>query len=289
MAFSVNHILFPTDFSQNAERALPFAAEIALKTDAKLTLFHATQEQMDMAPDFEKTQNQVIDDSSNHFDELLNILERYRYDDLKISTAIQKGQTVTALLNQIKERSIDLIVMGTKGVTDDRNAIWGSVASSVIQKSPIPVLTVPINSSLDNFNNFIFTTDYKEGDLKMLSSSIDIARLFDANLDVLHVSDQKNLESEIKFRGFREIVKEHITYDTITFHHNYELDFFPSISEFLADHPESLLVMVRYKKTFWEKLTNRSLSKEMAFYSKVPLLVLIGDQNAKLKTILESS
>lgn len=289
MAFSVNHILFPTDFSQNAERALPFAAEIALKTDAKLTLFHATQEQMDMAPDFEKTQNQVIDDSSNHFDELLNILERYRYDDLKISTAIQKGQTVTALLNQIKERSIDLIVMGTKGVTDDRNAIWGSVASSVIQKSPIPVLTVPINSSLDNFNNFIFTTDYKEGDLKMLSSSIDIARLFDANLDVLHVSDQKNLESEIKFRGFREIVKEHITHDTITFHHNYELDFFPSISEFLADHPESLLVMVRYKKTFWEKLTNRSLSKEMAFYSKVPLLVLIGDQNANFKTILEDS
>jgi hypothetical protein len=35
--------------------------------------------------------------------------------------------------------------------------------------------------------------------------------------------------------------------------------------------------MVRYKKTFWEKLVNRNHSKEMAFYTKVPLLVLIGD------------
>ncbi|NIT56135.1 MAG: universal stress protein, partial [Aliifodinibius sp.] len=121
MAYSINHIFFPTDFSKNAERALPFAAEIALKTDAKLTLFHATQETMDIAPDFEKTRDQVIDDSSSNFDKLLNSLEGDRFDSLEISTVVQDGQTVTALLSQVDERSIDLIVMGTKGVTGDRN------------------------------------------------------------------------------------------------------------------------------------------------------------------------
>ncbi|PAU93143.1 hypothetical protein CK503_13365 [Aliifodinibius salipaludis] len=289
MAFSINHIFFPTDFSKNAERALPFAAEIAHKTDAKLTLFHATQETMDMAPDFEKTRDQVIDDSSGHFDELLNNLDGDRYSDLEISTVIQDGQTVTALLNQVNERSIDLIVMGTKGVTGDRNVILGSVASSVIQKSPVPVLAIPTGSSLDNFNNIIFTSDYKEGDLAALSHSTDIARLFHSSVDVLHVSDQKNMESEIKFRGFRDLVKEHIDYDNISFHHKYELDFFPTVSDFLAERLDSLLVMVRYKKSFWEKLTNRNLSKEMSFYSKVPLLVMIGDKSSTTETILEGS
>lgn len=289
MAFSINHIFFPTDFSDNAKRALPFAAEIALKAGAKLTLFHATQETMDMAPDFEKTRDQVIDDSSNHFDELLNSLEGDRYNNLEISTIIQDGQTVTALLNQVNEHSVNLIVMGTKGVTGDRNAILGSVASSVIQKSPVPVLAIPTGSSLDNFNNMIFTSDYKEGDVTALSNVVDMAKLFDSTVDILHVSDQKNMESEIKFRGFRDLVNEHINYDKITFHHKYDLDFFPTISQFLADHPDSLLVMVRYKKTFWEKLTNRSLSKEMSFYSKVPLLIMIGEEKVKPDTILETS
>ena len=289
MAFSINHIFFPTDFSKNAKRALPFAAEIALKTGAKLTLFHATQQTMDIAPDFEKARDQVIDDSSSNFDELLNSLDEDRYDNLDISTIIQDGQTVTALLNQVNEHPIDLIVMGTKGVTGDRNVILGSVASSVIQKSPVPVLAVPTGSSLNNFKNLIFTSDYKKGDLTALSGSIDFAKLFNSSVDVLHVSDQKNMESEIKFRGFRDLVNEHISYDNISFHHKYELDFFPTVSQFLVDRPNSLLVMVRYKKSFWEKLTNRNLSKEMSFYSKVPLLVMIGDQSSQPETILESS
>jgi len=289
MAYSINHIFFPTDFSKNAERALPFAAEIALKTDAKLTLFHATQETMDIAPDFEKTRDQVIDESSSNFDKLLSSLEGDRYDNLDISTIIQNGQTVTALLSQAKDHSIDLIVMGTKGVTGDRNVILGSVASSVIQKSPVPVFAVPTGSSLDNFKNFIFTSDYKKGDLTALSNSVDFAKLFNSSVDVLHVSDEKNMESEIKFRGFQDLVHEHINYDNISFHHKYELDFFPTISQFLADRPNSLLIMVRYKKSFWEKLTNRNLSKEMSFYSKVPLLVMIGDQSSDSETILEDS
>ena len=286
MAFSINHIFFPTDFSENAVRALPFAAEIALKTDAKLTLFHATQESMDMAPDFEKSRDQVIDDSSDQFSELLNTLEKGHYNDLEVTTVIQDGQPVTTLLNQIKERSVDLIVMGTKGITGDRSAIFGSVSSTVIQKSTIPVLAIPTDSNLDNFKNIIFTSNYKAGDLTALSNTIDLAKLFDSSVDVLHVSDQKNMESEIKFRGFRDLVHERINYDNISFHHKYELDFFPTISQFLTDHPNSLVVMVRYKKSFWEKLANRSLSKEMSFYSKVPLLIMVGDQRAKADTIL---
>lgn len=289
MAFPLNHIFFPTDFSDNAEQALPFAAEIAGKTGAKLTLFHAAREKMDVAPGFEKKPDQVMDDSSNQFDKLLQNLDKDRHSDLDISTVVQVGQTVTALLNQVKKRSVDLVVMGTKGATGDRNIIWGSVASSVIKKSPVPVLAIPTGSSLDNFENLIFTSDYKKGDLTALSNTIDIAKLFDSSVDVLHVSDQKDMESEIKFRGFRELVKEHINYDKVSFNHEYELDFFPSVSEFLTDRPDSLLVMVRYKKSFWEKLTNRNLSKEMSFYSKVPLLVMIGDQSSQSETILEQS
>lgn len=288
MDFSIDHIFFPTDFSKNAERAFPFAAEIALNTGAKITLFHASQQTMDMAPNFEKTKEQVIDDSSQHFDELLSSFEDKRYKNLDISTVIQDGQTVTALLNQVKEHEVDLIVMGTKGVTGDRNAIFGSVASSVIQKAPVPVLAVPNGSSLDNFKNIIFTTDYKDGDPEALQQTISFAGIFDSEVKVLHVSEQKNIDSEIRFRGFRELVTNQTDYDKIVFYHEYDLDFFPTVGEFIIDHPDSLLVMVRYQKTFWEKLTERDHSKEMAFYSKIPLLVLLGESDINPATIFQT-
>lgn len=285
MAFSVNHILFPTDFSENAEHALPFAAEIAKKTGAQITLFHASQESMDLAPDFEKPVDQVITDSSKQFDQLLRSLDD-QYQKLNISTVVEDGQTTTAILNQIDKHNADLIVMGTKGATGDRKAIFGSIASSVIKKSPVPILTIPNTSTLKHFQNIVFTSDYKEGDLVALDRTASLAKLFDSTVDILHISYEKNLETKIKFRGFQDLVKEHISYDKITFHHQYDLDFFPAIGEFLSDRPHSLLVMVRYKKTFWENISKRNHSKEMAFYSNVPLLVLLGKKKEGIKSIL---
>lgn len=290
MAFSINHILFPTDFSKNAERALPFAAEIASKTGAKLTLFHATQDTMDLAPSFEGAQEEAIRKTNKRFDELESKLrKKATYKELNISTILQSGEAITSLLHQIKKDKPDLVVMGTKGVTGDRNALFGSVTTTIIKKSEVPVLTVPNGSNFDEFKNIIFTTDYKDADLAALQQTIDFAKLFNSSVDVVHVDDDKGLLTDIKFRGFRELVRENTDYKRVNFHLTYEYDFFPGIADYLIDQPTSLMVMVRYKKTFWEKLTQRNHSKEMAFYSNTPLLMLIGEMEDKQSLITESA
>lgn len=281
MALSINHIFFPTDFSKNAERALPFAAKIARKFGAKLTLFHASQDTMDMAPNFEKAQEDAIRKSESQFDNLLTTLKKSgSYDDLNISTILQSGEPVTNLLGQIMEQQADLVVMGTQGATSDRNVLFGSVTTNIIKKSTVPVLAVPNGSTYDDFKNIIFTTDYKEGDITTLNQTVDFAKMFNSNIDIVHIDEHKGFGSEIMFRGFKDIVKEKIDYDNLAFHLKYEYDFFPGMADFIIDEPTSLLVMSRYKKTFWEKLTERNHSKEMAFYSSIPLLVLIGKETA---------
>ena len=44
---NIRHILFPTDFSENADNALPYALEMACQFGAELTLFHAIEEPYD--------------------------------------------------------------------------------------------------------------------------------------------------------------------------------------------------------------------------------------------------
>lgn len=280
MDFSIDHIFYPTDFSKNAERALPFAAEIARQTGAKLTMFHANQDTMDFAPSFEAAKEENIQGTSHLFDQLISKLkEDDKYKNLNISTILQSGLPTTNLLDQITAQKPDLIVMGTKGATGNRNVLLGSVTTSIITKSEVPVLAIPNGSSLDQFDKITFATDFKEGDLGALLQTVDLAKIFDSAIDVLHVDEEQSMESEIKFRGFRELVKTQTDFNKIDFYSIQEYDFFTGATDYLADHSTSLLVMVRYKKTFWEKLAERNHSKEMAFYSKIPLMVLSGDRN----------
>lgn len=290
MAYSINHIFFPTDFSKNADRALPFAAEIASRTGARLTLFHASQDTMDIAPGFEESRDRKIQDTSERFEELKTRLQKNdKYKNIDVSTVLQSGQTSTSLINQVSEQKPDLIVMGTKGTTGDRNAIFGSVTTSVITKSEIPILAVPNGSSLDQFKKITFATDYKEGDWGALQQTIEFAKLFNAEINVLHVTENRNFESELKFRGFRDLVRTQSDFEKIEFHMINENDYFTGAADYLIDNPCSLLVMVRYKKSFWEKMADRDHNKEMAFYTKIPLLILMGDKYIETRSVFNEA
>ncbi|MDR8394391.1 universal stress protein [Aliifodinibius sp. S!AR15-10] len=278
MAIKFNNIFFPTDFSNNAQRALPLAAEIASRTDSKLIMFHASQSALDFAPDFEQQKKKAINKASQQFDKLITDLKKDdQYKDLEISTVLQSGHPNVGLLAKATEYNADLIVMGTKGATGNRSVTFGSVASSIINKSDIPVLAVPPGGSLDDLKHITFTTDYHEGDFNALKQTIDFAELFKSSIDIIHVAEQRSLLAEIKFRGFRDLVKDQTDYENISFEIKYDYDFFPVMADYFVDNPNSLLVMVRYQKTFWEKMVEKAHSKEMGFYTKVPLLVLIGE------------
>lgn len=277
MAAEFKNVFFPTDFSKNAQIALPIAAEIASRTGSKLILFHASQSAMDFAPNFEEAKKEAITKAEKEFEKLIDELKKdERFSDLEIVSILQSGHPTVGLMEKSKEYDSGIIVMGTKGATGDRNVIFGSVASSVINKSSIPVLAMPASSKFDDFNHITFTTDYHEGDLEAMRQTVTFAELFGSDIKVIHVAEEKSLLSDIKFRGFRELVKEVIDYDKISFEIKYDYDFFPVMADYLIDNPETLLIMVRHKKTFWEKLVERDHSREMAFYSRVPLLVLIG-------------
>ena len=295
MAIFNNHIFFPTDFSTNAEHALSFAAEIAYKTGAKLTLFHANQDPVHSAPsamDFtaasETSHEETVRKINTRFDKLIdNLKGQKKYQDLTISTLLQSGQATASLLNQIDQDQPDLVVMGTQGSTSSRKAILGSVTANIVQKSEAPVLAVPNGSTMDTFERILFTTDYNDGDLDALEHTIEFAQLFNASVDILHIAEQDNLESEIKFRGIQSLINDRFVFPNMEFHKIHEHDFFPGIADYVTEHPVSLVVMVRYKKSFWERLAQRSHSKEMAFYSKVPLLMLKGNHQERNQTEVE--
>ena len=70
-----------------------------------------------------------------------------------------------AVQKTIKEKNIDLIVMGTHGRTGADKFFMGSVAEEIFRRSPVPVLTIGphVRSSVHTggrFRRVLFPTDF---------------------------------------------------------------------------------------------------------------------------------
>lgn len=279
MSLQISHILVPTDFSETADNALSFALEIALRKKARLTVMHTIEEPYNYASMIEDYQQRVKRNAENLLHEKIDeILEQKRYQQLNINTHLLYGPTVFSILDQIEETDIDFVVMGTTGATGLKRVLFGSNTTEIIQRSEIPVLAIPEESEFKGLSQIIFLTDYNDGDLKALEKTTELAIEFDSEISVLHVTRELNLREEIMRRGFKDIATSQVSYTNLKFELAAEDNLIKGINEFLSRQPSSLISMVKYKKPFFTELLHKSHSKEMGFYTTVPLLILPGEE-----------
>jgi nucleotide-binding universal stress UspA family protein len=267
-------ILLPTDFTEDAEKAFQYALEICKKMGADLHLFHAIEEPYDYAVRIEE---QVEKQKNEAHRKLQNMMkearESERYGALAIYSEIKRGKPFTAILAKAEKLNAHLIIVGTRGESSLKRILYGNVTSSIILESNIPVLTVPANSKKPYLDRFIFATDFRDDDLQSLQKTVDFARPFDAVIHVLHVSASSDMEAEIKFRGFCNLVEERMDYTKFQFDNLKAERFSKGISEYLNNNPVSLLTITRYKKTFLKTLLWASNTQELTYHTRVPMLV----------------
>ena len=128
------------DGSAHATRALVQAADLAERTGARIIAVHAAAP--GAVPD---TTVEPVATSGRRLEDLLEEwcapLHERGLDDHE--TVVAEGDARTALLDVAEERGADLVVVGSRGLGPVSKLVLGSVASSLIQHSHIPVTVVP--------------------------------------------------------------------------------------------------------------------------------------------------
>lgn len=280
----IKQILFPTDFSENARKALCFAADLAKRADAKLIILHVIEEHYEFAPLPEDVKSRIHRKAKFLLqDTKEGIIEDSRYSDLEVETVILNGNTVFSILEEIENNPrINLIAMSTHGATGLKRLILGSNTADVLLHSKIPILVIPEQFHQKAPSRFIYATNYQEKDIQAISMVAEWAKLYDVTVNVVHVADDHSLENEIRFRGFRELCKERIDNNKLGFDLITEGDFFAGITSYLEQKPDSIVTMTHYTDVadgFLSTLFRKSQTKDFSFYTKVPLLVLSGIDN----------
>lgn len=275
-------ILFPTDFTKDAERAYEYALAVANRSGADLHFLHAIEEPYDFAIRIEETIQNITGEVTERFEERLDTLrESEEYSTLDVSYRIERGKPYAVISSVAEEINADLIIMGTKGASSIKRILYGNVTSDVILDSKVPVLTVPMNSKKPYLDRFLFATDYRDKDIQSLSATIALGKIFDGEVHILHVSENISLDEEIRFRGFKDLVKERFNYENILFHHIEAERFSKGISDFLDEYAVSLIVITRYKKVFLRTLLWANNTQELTYHTHVPMLVLVPESLGK--------
>lgn len=140
------HILFCTDFSENADFAFAYALDAAIRRpNAILYLFHVIPEP---EAQFWKTyiyEVEGVDDKAKQdIDQRIAEIYLPRIPDtVQFKVEMRVGRDYVKILEFAQKEQIDLIVIGRHGRSALENVLFGNVAEKVVRKAPCAVLVVP--------------------------------------------------------------------------------------------------------------------------------------------------
>lgn len=137
-------ILVPTDASENSRRALKMALELASSYQAEVLLLHVSYTPQaywgyTISYGITVTQEQLDQNGELALDATLSGVDQ---GEIVINKRVEAGHPVTVILDQIKQESIDLVVMGSHGYGAITGSVLGSVSQRVLQRANCPVLII---------------------------------------------------------------------------------------------------------------------------------------------------
>jgi len=143
---AIRKILCPIDLGPCADHALAYAAELAEKLSAELTVLYAVPDLLPMMPDATMPMpvsptdtTELLANGRAALAERLAVLTVSR---LNPKSEVRLGSADTEIVEVAKEIGADLIVIGTHGRTGLAHFFLGSVAEKIVRTAPCPVLTV---------------------------------------------------------------------------------------------------------------------------------------------------
>jgi nucleotide-binding universal stress UspA family protein len=271
-------ILCPTDFSECSLNAIEYAARLGEKFNATLVIFHVLNREdylkLSPADTNGKYQAEFVQSKLKSLQKA--VLEESIMNGLNgCEIAIREGKIVNGSLDFAKDIDADLIVVGTEGMNELRKNIIGSRASRMVEQSDRDIIIVPRKVFFKRPRKFVFASDYMEEDKLAIQKVVDLASHFDSEIDLVHISSsQKAIDKSLHMTMVDEI-RPFVRYEKINYVlKSYRDDLALGLENYLQVAKGDMLVTLSKKKSFFDQIFSKNLSKKMSYFLNKPLWVI---------------
>lgn len=275
-------ILFPTDFSNAAHGAFMYALKFADKFDAQITIMHVYDiPVIDVYPlnqpatdVYEIVEVNHQENFNEELQKLQDIAQRSNMGHIIMQNLMLYGDLNYNIKTVAQQQQIDFIIMGTNGTSGLSETFIGSMASSVVKNTVLPVLAIPFNSVYHDIKKIAFTTQYNDRDNAALEKAIGMAQKLQASIQCLNVANRNDIQGvEDKIAEFEMYYRD----NDIDFVSIEGEDTEQAIFDFIERENIDLLIMRTHKHGFFEGLFHSSLTKKITHHTKIPLLIYHED------------
>jgi nucleotide-binding universal stress UspA family protein len=144
-----NKILVATDASAASSRAVNFAAQLSVEHEAELLILNVIRDmqlpaELKEAPEFEAFNDARDDLMRQAADRILAAAKKTARESgaRNIQTAIGSGDPATSIAGFARRRSVDLIVVGIRGLSKVEASAMGSVSRKLLDFADINCLVI---------------------------------------------------------------------------------------------------------------------------------------------------
>lgn len=282
------NFLAPTDFSNNAKNATQYAAMLTQATNSNLRLLHIVSppiigsDKLDTV--YKEKVSHIKTDVAIKLEEICKNLKA-NYSNIECDYVIRIGEISSKIIvSAAHNDKADFIVMGAQGTGLIKKIFLGSITTSVIEDSQIPVFVIPENISFLPPKKIVYASDFQVSDLNAIKQLTVLASAFDSEIIIVHIDEDKNRAKSgfSNSESFSELVGKATPYPKISYRTFKNEKAEHGIEQFIDTVNADIVALSARDRNPLQKLFSKSITKEMSFHSKIPLLVF-RTQNTEKK------
>ncbi len=273
----MKNILVPVDFSKPSENALRVAAKLAKKNNAKIHVLHVIElaESLFGAEQFNVNDEQIIFFMKLAKKKFSEFLDKDFLKSVETNDLVEVGSATFGIKEAVEDQNIDLIIMGSNGVSGLEEVLIGSNTEKVVRHSNVPVLVV--NHDLENvdFKTVLFATDFELENVKAYNKAKLFADSFGAKLKLVYVNLPGNqfystTEVNNHMRNFLNKVEVPLDHDHVIIYNDYTIEQ-GVLNSAKAENAE-LIAMPTHGRKGLSHFFNGSIGEDVVNHANLPVI-----------------
>ncbi len=269
-------VLIPTDFSESARAAFDYGYQLVNHHDDLEMILLNSYEMPKVGASggvMMNLESAMAKESERDLSIELKKLKA-KYPNLNISCVSRYGTLENSISRTCNELIVNFVVMGTHGASGLKKALIGSNTQSVIENVSIPVISVPRNWIYRPIKNIVYATDLQRlENAEILKPICALAEEANATIHIVYVAkshSEIDLEKEVEKLPLNNYFSGRERKFNVIESHNVA----DGVDSYVKEIDADIVVMIPKEASFWESLFKRSVTEQLAFQSKIPLLSL---------------
>lgn len=278
-------ILVPTDFSEQSEFAMDLACQIARRSGAAICALHLVDVSgfIDYAAignsysmlgttagiGFDEKVLQSLHENAK--EKLDDFTKKFEKTGIAIEGKIDFGNAFQNITQEIKDNKFDLVVMGSRGMSDVEEFLVGSNTEKVVRHARCPVITVKSKTDFGKIKNIVFASKFDQDESYVINELKKLINLSNARLHLLRVVTPNAFEGT---RNIKAIVNKYATKHALE---NYTVNIYNDAVEedgiiyFARDIDADMIALSTHGRSGLMHLLSGSIAEDVVNHAKRPV------------------